>query len=301
MTEDTSSKARQDTTEKFKNGEIQVLFHSGKLERIADLPNIDSVILNRPTPLKYLMNRMTDLALIPHPGKKTVAVIEIKTISYSVSTLAVFGVKWSGPGEKSLKELLQEAEENRNGEMDSYIRKMCTLSSLQDLLKPEVEASFSINELNDENGNRLAIENGWVRLSSDSWGQTGGSPEKLIKLKLEQGHGTITVEMTRVDIYQHLKLWRWSPQIVINSLGYVYESRKDAFEKADKLLDEMGYSYQSIPENNVRSCLQSSAHWEKYVRIAAPERFCIHILRQIWKSMISNFCGNKRLRSFQRL
>ncbi|KAI0150424.1 P-loop containing nucleoside triphosphate hydrolase protein [Xylariaceae sp. FL1272] len=122
VTGDTPKVERSDRLEAFKKGEFPVLVNCGVFTEGTDIPNIDCVILARPTRSRNLLVQMIGRGMRLHPNKTDCHVIDMVSSLETgiVTTPTLFGldpsqlVKETSVDEmRSLKER-KEAEEQRN-------------------------------------------------------------------------------------------------------------------------------------------------------------------------------------------
>lgn len=77
VTGDTHKKVRGDRLDAFKKGEFPVLINCGVFTEGTDIPNIDCVLLARPTRSRNLLVQMIGRGMRLHPGKKNCHVIDM--------------------------------------------------------------------------------------------------------------------------------------------------------------------------------------------------------------------------------
>ena len=77
ITSDTSKQVRTERLDAFKNGEYPVLLNCGIFTEGTDIPNIDCVLLARPTKSRNLLVQMIGRGLRLYPGKKGCHVIDM--------------------------------------------------------------------------------------------------------------------------------------------------------------------------------------------------------------------------------
>lgn len=116
VTGDTPSKIRSARIDSFRNGEFPVLLNCGVFTEGTDIPNIDCVLLARPTKSRNLLVQMIGRGMRLHKGKENCHIIDfVAALSTGVvSTPTLFGLD---PGEivekadtKSLTELKERKE-----------------------------------------------------------------------------------------------------------------------------------------------------------------------------------------------
>lgn len=77
VTGDTKTVERSETLEAFKRSEFPVLVNCGVFTEGTDIPNIDSIVLARPTRSRNLLVQMIGRGMRLHPGKKDCHVIDL--------------------------------------------------------------------------------------------------------------------------------------------------------------------------------------------------------------------------------
>ncbi|KAG9553860.1 DEAD/DEAH box helicase-like protein, partial [Aureobasidium melanogenum] len=77
ITSDTPKQIRTERLDAFKNGEFPVLLNCGIFTEGTDIPNIDCVLLARPTKSRNLLVQMIGRGLRLHPGKEDCHVIDM--------------------------------------------------------------------------------------------------------------------------------------------------------------------------------------------------------------------------------
>lgn len=116
VTSDTPPKLRSARIDSFRNGEFPVLLNCGVFTEGTDIPNIDCVLLARPTKSRNLLIQMIGRGMRLHKGKQNCHVIDmVAALSTGVvSAPTLFGLD---PGEiveeaglKDLKELKEKKE-----------------------------------------------------------------------------------------------------------------------------------------------------------------------------------------------
>ena len=77
VTSATPKKVRSERLEAFRNGEFPVLLNCGVFTEGTDIPNIDCVLLARPTKSQNLLVQMIGRGMRLHPGKKNCHIIDM--------------------------------------------------------------------------------------------------------------------------------------------------------------------------------------------------------------------------------
>lgn len=94
VTGDTPKVERSELLQSFRNGEFPVLVNCGVFTEGTDIPNIDCVILSRPTRSKNLLIQMIGRGMRLHPSKKNCHVIDLVSSLETgiVTTPTLFGL-----------------------------------------------------------------------------------------------------------------------------------------------------------------------------------------------------------------
>ncbi|KAF2161183.1 hypothetical protein M409DRAFT_70011 [Zasmidium cellare ATCC 36951] len=145
VTSDTPTKERADLLEAFKAGHYPVLLNCGIFTEGTDIPNIDCVILARPTQSRNLLIQMIGRGLRLHPGKENCHVIDmVSSLDAGITTTpTLFGLD---PAEilketdaKQMKSLRQRREYEQVG------------SATVEGQPPELKGSITFTDYDDVN------------------------------------------------------------------------------------------------------------------------------------------------------
>ncbi|KAL1972728.1 hypothetical protein VTN31DRAFT_7142 [Thermomyces dupontii] len=113
ITASTPAQVRNEQLQAFKNREYPVLLNCGLFTEGTDIPNVDCVVLARPTRSKSLLIQMIGRGLRLYPGKKDCHIIDmVATLRTGViSTPTLFGLD---PDEALTKARVQDLEARRD-------------------------------------------------------------------------------------------------------------------------------------------------------------------------------------------
>ena len=134
VTGDTPPRIRSARIDSFRNGEFPVLLNCGVFTEGTDIPNIDCVLLARPTKSRNLLVQMIGRGMRLHKGKENCHIIDmVAALSTGVvSTPTLFGLD---PGEivekadtKSMTELKEAKEREERFQQEATVLKERTLS-----------------------------------------------------------------------------------------------------------------------------------------------------------------------------
>lgn len=232
VTGETSRFERRDIIEDFKNGKIDVLCNVLVFTEGTDIPNIDSLVLARPTKSRLLLAQMIGRGLRLHEGKEYCHVIDIASNvngnMQSVPTLFALPSDYNIEGknfeqltkekivydeeELSRREAERRAEEKATqDELDKLTNKLEKLNlhfttydgfmSLPDQSESEMTANERLN--------RAIFESPlhWVRLEYDVWGTQLDEQYLLIKrvsktfyLTLNQFASPLSIQASKFQV-----------------------------------------------------------------------------------------------------
>lgn len=162
VTSDTSKKVRNERLEAFKNGEYPVLVNCGIYTEGTDIPNIDCVLLARPTQSRNLLVQMIGRGLRKHPGKVNCHVIDMVASLETgiVTSPTLYGLD---PDElvqeadgRELQRLKDKRQREHEQEREAQAQAVGTLSPSGQVVPPNLsgEITFtdydSVNDLIDD-------------------------------------------------------------------------------------------------------------------------------------------------------
>lgn len=171
ITSNTPKNVRAEQIDAFKNHEFPVLLNCGLFTEGTDIPNIDCVVMARPTRSRNLLIQMIGRGLRLYPGKKDCHVIDmVASLETGVlSTPTLFGLD---PDEVLDKTTAKEIREGRQEEKN-------TGSSTNDDndLDEDVQLQFTkydsiydlLGDTRYEKHIRSLSRNAWVRVSDDKY------------------------------------------------------------------------------------------------------------------------------------
>ncbi|KAM0431809.1 hypothetical protein ACHAPT_005059 [Fusarium lateritium] len=118
VTGDTPKVERGETLDAFRNGEFPVLVNCGVFTEGTDIPNVDCIILGRPTRSRNLLVQMIGRGMRLHPGKKNCHVIDLVSSLDTgiVTTPTLFGLDPNVLVERATVKDLQKIKESKDVE-----------------------------------------------------------------------------------------------------------------------------------------------------------------------------------------
>jgi ATP-dependent helicase IRC3 len=174
----TKKRIRGERLEAFKNREFPVLVNCGVFTEGTDMPNIDCVLLARPTKSRNLLVQMIGRGMRLHPGKKDCHVIDmVASLETGIVTVpTLFGLDPSELVKAAGVDVLKELK-NRTHQGAALSSDAPKEPSLQNATSGEYELDFtrydSVHDLlEDTSGERhvrAISENAWVQIDSNKY------------------------------------------------------------------------------------------------------------------------------------
>lgn len=202
ITANTLRQTRNEELEAFKRGEYPVLLNCGLFTEGTDIPNIDCVVLARPTRSKSLLIQMIGRGLRLHPQKENCHIIDmVSTLNTGImSTPTLFGLDpEQALNGQSIKDIrAQKEQQNRDASIHDvgYARPLgdenvdvtfTTYDSVFDLLHDE-RVDHHIRSLS-----RYA----WVRVNTDRYILSDKTGWMTIQKSEDEVDGPWTVELVQ--------------------------------------------------------------------------------------------------------
>ncbi|KAG9966199.1 DEAD/DEAH box helicase-like protein, partial [Aureobasidium melanogenum] len=194
ITSDTPKQVRTERLDAFKNGEFPVLLNCGIFTEGTDIPNIDCVLLARPTKSRNLLVQMIGRGLRLHPGKEGCHVIDMVASLETgiVTTPTLFGLD---PSElvdhadvtsmTSTREK-REREKQREEEASSAMGQLSAISqgNIKSLAGNLTFTHYdSVNDLVEDTRGDVFIRRisqfAWVQIDTDRYILSSGSGDTL--------------------------------------------------------------------------------------------------------------------------
>jgi ATP-dependent helicase IRC3 len=115
ITGDTPKQVRSERLDAFRNGEFPVLLNCGVFTEGTDIPNIDCVLLARPTKSRNLLVQMIGRGMRLHPGKENCHVIDMVASLEAgiVTTPTLFGLDPAEMVEEANVEEMKSRQEQK--------------------------------------------------------------------------------------------------------------------------------------------------------------------------------------------
>ncbi|TVY68667.1 putative mitochondrial ATP-dependent helicase irc3 [Lachnellula suecica] len=199
ITGETKKTVRSSRLDAFKRGEFPVLVNCGVFTEGTDIPNIDCVVLARPTKSRNLLVQMIGRGMRLHPGKKDCHIIDMAaSLETGIVTIpTLFGldpaeiVDNASPDDmKSLQER-KEAEEARAESLAKTSAENSTAGPINKTVTfIDYDSVFDlIGDTSGEQHIRSMSPNAWVCVAQDRWILTNsnGSYIKLERNFKEDG------------------------------------------------------------------------------------------------------------------
>ncbi|KAL1608584.1 putative ATP-dependent helicase IRC3 [Paraconiothyrium brasiliense] len=196
VTGDTPSRIRSARVDAFRRGDFPVLLNCGVFTEGTDIPNIDCVLLARPTKSRNLLVQMIGRGMRLHPGKENCHIIDmVSALSTGViSTPTLFGLDPDEILEKASTKDLMALKERKDGESkrekeaaDIVARSLST--------KPSGSITFTDYESVHDLIADTSSDNVIRRMSKFAWVAVG---EDRFVLSTNGGH-YLAIEPTGID------------------------------------------------------------------------------------------------------
>lgn len=192
ITSDTPKQIRTERLDAFKKGEFPVLLNCGIFTEGTDIPNIDCVLLARPTKSRNLLVQMIGRGLRLHPGKEGCHVIDMVASLETgiVTTPTLFGLD---PSElvdhadvtsmTSTREK-REREKLREEEASSAMGQLSAIGNMKSLAGNITFTHYdSVNDLVEDTRGDVFIRRisqfAWVQIDTDRYILSSGSGDTL--------------------------------------------------------------------------------------------------------------------------
>lgn len=175
---DTPKNERSTRLDSFKKGEFPVLVNCGVFTEGTDIPNIDCILLARPTKSRNLLVQMIGRGMRLHPGKLNCHVIDMAAALDTgiVTTPTLFGldpselVEEADPSDmKGLKER-KELEDQRQKEARQASTKVTPTINSKSLTFTDYDSVYDlIGDAREDRNVRSHSQNAWVSVGNDSF------------------------------------------------------------------------------------------------------------------------------------
>ncbi|KAK6957876.1 hypothetical protein Daesc_000665 [Daldinia eschscholtzii] len=185
VTGETPKVERSETLEAFRRQEFPVLVNCGVFTEGTDIPNIDCVVLARPTRSRNLLVQMIGRGMRLHPDKKDCHIIDmVSSLSIGiVTTPTLFGLDPSELVEKATVSDLQQLKTAKET-VDVKIRRKISFV--------EYDSIFDlIADTSGERHIRAISQHAWVQVGPNKWILSGpnGTYIRLEKEQSQNGEG----------------------------------------------------------------------------------------------------------------
>lgn len=197
VTGDTPKKERSATLDAFKSGEFPVLLNCGVFTEGTDIPNIDCVVLARPTKSRNLLVQMIGRGMRLHPDKENCHIIDFVAALDTgiVTTPTLFGLDPEELVDEATTEDMQnrkerkEREEQVKEDLGSGLLNVTPIGRLNALGNVVFTDYDSIDDLIDDTSGERHIRglspHAWVQVDIDRYVLSTQSGDYL-QLRLEK-------------------------------------------------------------------------------------------------------------------
>ncbi|KAH0258522.1 DEAD/DEAH box helicase-like protein, partial [Aureobasidium melanogenum] len=265
ITSDTPKQIRTERLDAFKNGEFPVLLNCGIFTEGTDIPNIDCVLLARPTKSRNLLVQMIGRGLRLHPGKEGCHVIDMVASLETgiVTTPTLFGLDPSELVDHADVASMTSTREKREREKQREEEASSAMDQLSVIDQRNMKAlagnlTFthydSVNDLVEDTRGDVFIRRisqfAWVQVDTDRYILSSGSGDTL---KIHRDDTTDDRPWIVTSVAKLPAGSSKSPYARPRGLAKVYE-----FEEAIHAADS--YAGKHYPFRNIAT----SAPWRRY-------------------------------------
>ncbi|KAL4905176.1 hypothetical protein BDW74DRAFT_185251 [Aspergillus multicolor] len=211
ITGTTAKTTRDEQLDKFRAREFPVLLNCGLFTEGTDMPNVDCVLLARPTRSRNLLIQMIGRGLRLYPGKKDCHIIDmVATLDTGViSTPTLFGLH---PDEVLEKATAKEMKEKRTAEEESSQLNNTSLAESERPMPDDIKLTFTkydtiydlIHDMKSERHIRSISQYAWVRVGEKKYILSGGTGW----LTLEQQDPTEPNELSTQYLVNHVMTFK---------------------------------------------------------------------------------------------
>jgi ATP-dependent helicase IRC3 len=246
ITATTARQVRNQELEDFKEGKFPVLLNCGLFTEGTDIPNVDCIVLARPTRSKSLLVQMIGRGLRLFPGKENCHIIDmVSTLNTGIiSTPTLFGL---GPSEVLATESAEDIKERKESQGQGQLHLANGLADrAQPLPGDEVDVTFTTYDsifdlLRDEKSDRhirSLSQFAWVRVDTDLYALAEKSGWITIeKTKDEFGPPFVIKSVHRYGMNSADRMLLTKPRVV---------SRVADFEQAVRAADTFAVQHMSL-------------------------------------------------------
>lgn len=212
VTGDTHRKTRAERLDAFRSGEFPVLLNCGVFTEGTDIPNIDCVLLARPTKSRNLLVQMIGRGMRLHAAKANCHIIDMVASLEGgiITTPSLFGLDPDFAAEAATRQDLQRAKERKEREKTredtatALSTAMAGTSLERDVTFTDYDSvSDLISDTSGERHIRALSQHAWVNVGHDRYVLTGGAGGSYLTLERGEGEELFRVRYTarlpRVD------------------------------------------------------------------------------------------------------
>lgn len=194
----TKRATRSATLDAFKNREFPVLLNCGVFTEGTDIPNVDCVVLARPTQSRNLLIQMIGRGMRLYPGKENCHIIDMVASLETgiVTTPTLFGLDPSEmlnsaePGQlKKLREKREEEKAKAKPEIDPST--MLQTTNRRITFTDYDSVTDLISDTAGEHSIRALSTNAWVNVDTDKYVLTNGSGGAFLTLESSEPVDTL--------------------------------------------------------------------------------------------------------------
>jgi ATP-dependent helicase IRC3 len=226
VTSDTHAKVRIERLNAFKAGKFPVLLNCGIFTEGTDIPNIDCVLLARPTKSRNLLVQMIGRGLRKHAGKKNCHVIDmVATLETGiVTTPTLFGLDPQELVKDADATAMKELKDRKTSEQEreakaseaSEVSRQTTDTRMQQLTGNVTFTDYdNVNDLIEDTSGERQIRAlspfAWVQIDEDRYILTSSNGD-FLTIKRGGSESSSSSEQVEVIFNQKLPVFSSSPK-----------------------------------------------------------------------------------------
>jgi len=235
VTSDTHRQVRHERLEAFKNGEFPVLLNCGIFTEGTDIPNIDCVLLARPTKSRNLLVQMIGRGLRKHAGKGNCHVIDMVASLETgiVTTPTLFGLDphelvkdadasaMNSLKDRRTSEHEREAQAAQGSEIASHINEPHKRHSVNVTFTDYDNVNDLIEDTSGERHIRALSPFAWVQIDEERYILSSSNGDFLtIKRGKEKHEVILNVKVPKDSMTASTKAPYLRPRIIATSVNF---------------------------------------------------------------------------------
>jgi ATP-dependent helicase IRC3 len=246
VTSETNHQIRLERLNAFKNGEFPVLLNCGIFTEGTDIPNIDCVLLARPTKSRNLLVQMIGRGLRKHAGKGNCHVIDmVASLEMGIMTTpTLFGLDPHELVKDADASAMKEIKDRKVSEREREEQAREMAPPIPNQLRKQLSGSITFTDYNnvndlieDTSGERhirALSPFAWVQIAEERYILSSSSGDYLtIQKGIEQHEVILTQKLSKENVSARTKAPYMRPRLIAKSINF-----EGAVSAADTLAKE---------------------------------------------------------------